>query len=83
MTNPFGLEEGNVTLPSIKANANKSSVGLMSSLSRQLGFRVNGESIGYENAKDSVSFELWCRQQGLLIEINDEDYAQPKLAVIG
>ena len=72
-----------MTLPSIKTGTDNGGMGLMFSLSRQSGFRVNGGSIGYENPKDSVSFERWCRQQGLLIEINDEDYAEPRLAVIG
>ena len=33
--------------------------------------------------QDAVSFECWCRERGLLIEISDADYAEPKLAVIG
>ena len=33
--------------------------------------------------QDSVSFECWYRERGLLIEISDADYAEPKLAVIG
>ena len=32
--------------------------------------------------QDSVSFECWYRERGLLIEISDADYAEPKLAVI-
>jgi hypothetical protein len=32
---------------------------------------------------ESVSFERWYRERGLLIEITDADYAEPKLAVIG
>ena len=30
-----------------------------------------------------VSLECWYRERGLLIEISDADYAEPKLAVIG
>jgi hypothetical protein len=33
--------------------------------------------------QDSASFECWYRERGLLIEISDADYAEPKLAVIG
>ena len=33
--------------------------------------------------QNSVSFECWYRERGLLIEISDSDYAEPKLAVIG
>ncbi|EHQ58724.1 hypothetical protein OMB55_00024730 [gamma proteobacterium HIMB55] len=32
--------------------------------------------------KDPRGFEQWCREQGMLIEINDADYAEPKLAVL-
>jgi hypothetical protein len=32
---------------------------------------------------DSVSFECWYWERGLLIEISDANYAAPKLAVIG
>ena len=33
--------------------------------------------------EDPVSLECWYRERGLLIEISDADYAEPKLAVIG
>jgi hypothetical protein len=33
--------------------------------------------------EDSVRLECWYRERGLLIEISDADYAEPKLAVIG
>lgn len=32
--------------------------------------------------EDSVSLECWYRERGLLLEISDADYAEPKLAVI-
>lgn len=32
--------------------------------------------------KDANGFEQWCREQGTLIEINDADYSEPKLAVL-
>ena len=46
------------------------------------GFRVNGETSTADYWKDPAVFELWYREQGLLIEVNDADYAEPKLAVI-
>ena len=43
----------------------------------------NGDYItANEQWRDANGFEQWCRDQGLLIEINDADYAEPKLAVI-
>ena len=35
-----------------------------------------------EQWKDANDFEQWCREQGLLVEINDADYVEPKLAVV-
>lgn len=46
------------------------------------GLRVNVETSTEEYWKDPTSFERWCREQGLLIEVNDADYEEPKLAVI-
>ncbi len=35
-----------------------------------------------EFAPTAVDFERWCRSQGLLTEINDDDYQEPKVATI-
>ena len=49
---------------------------------RDLGLKVADETSTADYWKDPAVFELWYREQGLLIEINDADYAEPKLAVI-
>ena len=36
-----------------------------------------------QGAQSLISFERLCRYNGLVTEINDSDYAEPQLAVIG
>ena len=71
-----------MTLPN--SNVSTNAAGTTLTLTRLLksGF-VNGDYItAHEQWRDANGFEQWCRDQGLLIEINDADYAEPKLAVI-
>ena len=71
-----------MTLPN--SNVSTNAAGSTLTLTRLLksGF-VNGDYItAHEQWRDANGFEQWCRDQGLLIEINDADYAEPKLAVI-
>ncbi|MGB1351212.1 MAG: hypothetical protein ACPG55_05850 [Luminiphilus sp.] len=30
-----------------------------------------------------ADFELWCRERGMLIEISDADYCEPRLSITG
>ena len=74
--------KGFVTLPN--SNVSTNAAGTTLTLTRRLksGF-VNGDYItAHEQWRDANGFEQWCRDQGLLIEINDADYAEPKLAAI-
>ena len=36
-----------------------------------------------QGAQSLISFERLCRENGLVTEINDSDYAEPQLAAIG
>lgn len=77
----FGLEDS-VTLLNTKhrntsVNANTSSLNIYSI------FAGGVENATPNRHQDPENFEQWCRSQGMLIEINDSDYAEPKLTVIG
>ena len=78
----FGLE-GSMTLPSIRANTEYRGMAFMPDLHQLSGLNIDGDSGCRDFSRDSAAFEYWCRQHGLLTEINDSDYAKPKLAVIG
>lgn len=39
--------------------------------------------VNNQSAQSLTSFERLCRENGLLTEINDNDYAEPRLAVTG
>jgi len=78
----FGLE-GSMTLPSIRANTEYRGMAFMPDLHQLSGLNIDGDSGWRDLSRDSAAFEYWCRQHGLLTEINDSDYAKPKLAVIG
>lgn len=39
--------------------------------------------VNNQRAQSLKSFERLCRENGLLTEINDSDYAEPRLAVTG
>ena len=81
----FGLVfvlEAFVTLPNSNVSTNAAGTaltltGLLKSVLKD-GNNINAS----EHWKDADGFERWCRDQGLLIEINDADYAEPKLAVV-
>ena len=70
MTSPSG------TLSTNAAGTALDLTGLLKS-----GFKGGYKIIASEHWKDADGFEQWCRNRGLLIEINDADYAEPKLAV--
>lgn len=82
MMEHLGLE-GSVTLPSIRANTEYRGMALMPGVHQLSGSSIEGGSAWRYLSRDPAAFEGWCRQQGLLTEINDSDYAKPKLAVIG
>ena len=71
-----------MTLRDSAVKTNGPSEGLGVEAVFKSGLRVNGETSTSEYSKDPTAFERWCREQGLLIEVNDADYAEPKLAVI-
>ena len=81
----FGLVfvlEAFVTLPNSNLSTNAAGTaltltGLLKSVLKD-GNNINAS----EHWKDADGFERWCRDQGLLIEINDADYVEPKLAVV-
>ena len=71
-----------MTLPNSNVSSNTASTALDIAVLLKSGFR-NGDNIrSNEHWKNAIGFEQWCRDQGLLIEINDADYAEPKLAVV-
>lgn len=76
----FGLE-GVVTSPNDTFSTNAAGTALDLTVLLKSGFKGGYKIIASEHWKDADGFEQWCRNQGLLIEINDADYAEPKLAV--
>lgn len=80
-TQPFGLGD-TVTLrdSALKTNSPGKALGV-EAISKSF-LRGNGETSTAEYWKDPIAFERWCREQGPLIDVNDADYAEPKLAVI-
>ena len=71
-----------MTLPNSNVSTNAAGTALTLTRLLKSGF-ANGDYItAHEQWRDANGFEQWCRDQGLLIEINDADYAEPKLAVI-
>jgi len=78
----FFVLEGIVTSPNSKVIGD--GIGGMTDLKVLLnsGFKGGDGITAAQLKKDPRGFEQWCREQGLLIEVNDADYAEPKLAVI-
>ena len=71
-----------MTLRESALKTNSSDEGLGVDAIFKSGVRVNIVASAVEYWKDPTAFERCCREQGLLIELNDADYAEPKLAVI-
>ncbi len=71
-----------MTLLNSRAKKFGSGVGLELAAILKSGFKGGYRLSAAEQRKDANVFERWCREQGLLIEINDADYAEPKLAVV-
>jgi len=77
----FG-SEGVVTLPNSNVSTNAAGTALDLKVLLNSGFKGGDGITAAQLKKDPRGFEQWCREQGLLIEVNDADYAEPKLAVI-
>ncbi len=71
-----------MTLLNSRAKTFGSGAGLELAAILKSGFKGDDRLPAAEHRKDANVFERWCREQGLLIEINDADYAEPKLAVV-
>ena len=71
-----------MTLPNSNVTTNATGTAMNLTVFRKSGFKDDCNINTSEHWKDADSFERWCRDQGLLIEINDADYAEPKLAVV-
>ena len=71
-----------MTLPNSNVSSNTAGTALDITVLLKSDFRSGDNIRENEHWKDATGFERWCREQGLLIEINDADYAEPKLAVI-
>ena len=81
----FGLIfvlEAFVTLPNGIVSTNTAGTALDLKVLVKSGFTGGYNITANEQWKDANGFERWCRDQGLLIEINDADYAEPKLAIV-
>ena len=74
--------EGIVTLPNSNVSTNATGTAMNLKVFLKSGFKDGCNINASEHWKDADGFERWCRDQGLLIEINDADYAEPKLAVV-
>ena len=59
----------------VKTNGPSEGLGVEAVFKSDL--RVNGETSTAEYSKDPTAFERWCREQGLLIEVNDADMRNP------
>lgn len=77
----FGLEDS-VISHNMRADARGNTLDVASVLLQNSAYEASDEGIAGKYAKDPSHFERWCRLPGLLIEINDADYAEPKLAVV-
>ena len=71
-----------MTLPNSNMNTNAAGTALDLRVLLISGLKGGGNITANEHWKDADGFERWCRDQGLLIEINDAYYAEPKLAVV-
>ena len=71
-----------MTLPNSNVSTNAAGTALTLTRLLKSGFENGDNIIANELWRDANGFERWCRDQGLLIEINDADYAEPKLAVV-
>ena len=71
-----------MTLPTSTFSTNAASPALDLKVLLKSGFTGGDGITAAQLKKDPRGFEQWCREQGLLIEINDADYAEPKLAVV-
>ena len=74
--------KGFVTLPNSNVSTNAAGTALTLTRLLNSGFKGGDGITAAQLKKDPRGFEQWCREQGLLIEINDADYAEPKLAVV-
>lgn len=79
---PLSGLEGIVTLPNSQVNTSGIVTELNLAAILKSDFKVSYKFIASEYSRDLNGFEQWCCEQGLLTEINDTDYAEPKLAVI-
>ena len=71
-----------MTLPKSSVNSDATGTALELTVLLKSVLKDSDDSTASEYWNDANGFEQWCRDQGLLIEINDADYAEPKLAVI-
>ena len=71
-----------MTLPTSTFSTNAAGTALTLTRLLKSGFTGDDCITAAQLKEDPRRFEQWCRDQGLLIEINDADYAEPKLAVI-
>lgn len=71
-----------MTLPNSNVSTNAACAALDIRVRVKSGFKGGDGITAAQLKKDPRGFEQWCREQGLLIEINDADYAEPKLAVV-
>ena len=81
----FGLVfvlEAFVTLPNSNVSTNAAGTALTLTGFLKSVLKDGNNITANENWKDADGLERWCRDQGLLIEINDADYAEPKLTVV-
>ena len=80
MTRSFALEGSVISLNSEQRRGQWAS--LLSGRAHA-GFAASTAKPKPVAVDDSALLECWYRERGLLIEISDADYAEPKLAVIG
>ena len=71
-----------MTSPNSNMSTNAAGTALDLRVRLKSGFKGDNGITAAQLKNDPRGFEQWCRDQGLLIEINDADYAEPKLAVI-
>ena len=74
--------KGFETLPTSTFSTNAAHPALARKVLPKSGFTGDHCITAAQLKKDPRGFEQCRREQGLLIEINDADYAEPKLAVI-
>ena len=71
-----------MNLPTSTFGTNAAGPALDLKVFLESGFKGGDGIAAAQLKKDPRGFEQWCRDQGLVIEINDADYAEPKLAVV-